>query len=402
MMIKLFIIILFLIIIFFILDKYILKKNIQENYLTYFLPYYNQENINDLANFYKNNDNNKNYFKKKFNYDLIKFGTIDVDRDIIKFLVSSYIANSKIQNVVLYNYDNLYTILDNINKNNLNFGISSYPVIYNYIVENKNDFNNLRLVTFLYKYYLYVFTKKIYKIYTLNEITPNTIIGISKKNGIYFFYKKLFKDLSYLDTDFKIKFYDNDEKLFEGFINDECQMIILFDIFPNEEIKNYLDNNIGKDIILLPFKILKEELFLKKNNPFSIDYIDLNYLSSSYLPIAFGNEHYNQFSPNLKVCSFERGLITNKNTSKEYVYDFMKFYQNNLNYLNNNIPQKGYTLKKISIKDKLSYFDYHEGSLNFFKDFGYITSIDNANCKYLIGVKECNEKNLKDNNLYLT
>lgn len=401
-MIKLFIIIIFLIVIFFILDKYILKKNIQENYLTYFLPYYNKEDVNDLANFYKNNDNNKNFFKKKFNYENIKFGTIDKDKDIIKFLVSSYIANSNIQNMSLLNTNDLYLIIDNINKNNLDFGISSYPVLYNYIVENNNDFTNLRYVTSLYKLYLYFFTKKMYKIYTLNEITPSTIIGISKKNVSYLFYKKLFKDLSYLETDYKIKFYDNDDKLFEGFRNEECQMIILFDVFPNNTIKNFLENDATQDIILLPFKILKEELFLKKNNSFDIDYIDLNYLSETYLPVAFGNENYNQFKPNLKMCFFYRELVTNKNTSKEYVYEFMKFYLKNINYLNNNIPEEGYKLSKIAIKDKLSYFDYHEGSLNFFRDYGYITSIDNQNCKYLVGVKECNEKNLKDNNLYLT
>ena len=401
-MIKLFIIIIFLIVIFFILDKYILKKNIQENYLTYFLPYYNKEDVNDLANFYKNNDNNKNFFKKKFNYENIKFGTIDKDKNIIKFLVSSYIANSNIQNMSLLNTNDLYLIIDNINKNNLDFGISSYPVLYNYIVENNNDFANLRYVTSLYKLYLYFFTKKMYKIYTLNEITPNTIIGISKKNVSYLFYKKLFKDLSYLETDYKIKFYDNDDKLFEGFRNEECQMIILFDVFPNNTIKNFLENDATQDIILLPFKILKEELFLKKNNSLDIDYIDLNYLSDTFLPVAFGNENYNPFKPNLKICFFYRELVSNKNTKKEYVYDFMKFYLNNINYLNNNIPEEGYKLSKITIKDKLSYFDYHEGSLDFFRDYGYITSIDNQNCKYLVGVKECNEKNLKDNNLYLT
>jgi hypothetical protein len=80
----------------------------------------------------------------------------------------------------------------------------------------------------------------------------------------------------------------------------------------------------------------------------------------------------------------------------------MKFYQKNIKYLNNNIPEKGYILKEIGIDNKLIYIDYHEGSLNFFKDYGYISTIDNKNCKYLVGVKKCNEENLKENNLYLT
>ena len=73
-----FFIIIILIIIFYVSNKYILKKNIKEHYLTYFLPYYNNEK-NVLANFYKNNENNLNYFKKKFNYDIIKYGIIKND-----------------------------------------------------------------------------------------------------------------------------------------------------------------------------------------------------------------------------------------------------------------------------------------------------------------------------------
>ena len=401
-MIKLFLIILFLILIFYILDKYALKKNVKEHYLTYFLPFYNNEDTNDLSNFYKDNDNNKNYFKKKFDYKNIKFGTRSEDENIIKFLASFYIADSNVQNIKLIKYDNLYTILDNINNNLLNFGTSSFPVLYNYAIEKKNDINNIRLVTSLYKLYLYVFTKKRFNIFTLNDITPNTIIGICKSDTFYFYYKKFFDNLSYSETDYKIKFYDKNEDLFKGFFNGECQMIILFDIFPNNQIKNFLDKSITEDIILLPFNILKEELFLKKNVSLEVDYIDLNYLSDSYLPIKFGNNHYNTYSPNLKICYFYKRLYTNIHTEVKYVYNFMKFYQKNIKYLNQNIPEKGYELKKIHVDDKLIYVDYHEGSLNFFRDYGYISNIDNINCKYLVGVKECNEKTLKENNLYLT
>jgi len=35
--------------------------------------------------------------------------------------------------------------------------------------------------------------------------------------------------------------------------------------------------------------------------------------------------------------------------------------------------------------------------MKVFKEYGYITNINNYNCKYLVGVKECNEKTLEDN-----
>jgi phosphatidylglycerophosphate synthase len=56
-----FFIILLIFLILFITFKNYKKKNIiQENYLTYFLPYYNS-NLDNLSNFYLKNDNNKNY-----------------------------------------------------------------------------------------------------------------------------------------------------------------------------------------------------------------------------------------------------------------------------------------------------------------------------------------------------
>jgi hypothetical protein len=58
--------------ILYLFNKYALKEEknrneVKEHYLTYFLPFYDPTKT-DLANFYKNNDNEKNYLKKKFNY----------------------------------------------------------------------------------------------------------------------------------------------------------------------------------------------------------------------------------------------------------------------------------------------------------------------------------------------
>ena len=62
-MLKFLILIIFLIIIFYLFNKFLLK-DVEEHYLTYFLPYYDNKGT-DLAKFYKNNESNENYFKKK-------------------------------------------------------------------------------------------------------------------------------------------------------------------------------------------------------------------------------------------------------------------------------------------------------------------------------------------------
>jgi len=105
-MIKILFLLVILIIFFYILNRF-LKKQIKENYLTYFLPFYNQDTY-DLSNFYLNNDNNKNYFKKKFDYDNIKFGCIKQDYYFVKNLLRFYISTSNSVNSTAIIYQNRF------------------------------------------------------------------------------------------------------------------------------------------------------------------------------------------------------------------------------------------------------------------------------------------------------
>lgn len=390
-------VIIILIIIFYITNYYILKKQIKENYLTYFLPYYDQ-NINPLSNFYKDNDNNKNYFKKKFSYKPINFGFVKDDAKIVKLLISFYISNSTTQKVNLIKYSNSLNNIKDLVDNKIDLCVTDFPTLICYTEILNNNIDKLKLVTQLFNIYIYPFTKKSYNIFSLDDITPDTIIGIIKDSDpFYYYYDRYFDFLGYKNkTDYKIKLYDNSSDLFNGFINNECQMIFITGVFPNDNIKTFLDNNINSDILLLPFNISKEELFLKKNHFIHISYIDLNDLSASYLPVKFNENEYTINRPSLKICAFYKILLSNVNTDTKYIYSFINFLHTNLKYINNNLENK---LLETQVYDQLIYITYHEGSLRFFRDYGFISNIDNDNCKYLVGVKECNQTNLQDNNL---
>jgi TRAP-type uncharacterized transport system substrate-binding protein len=400
-MLKLFILIIILIIIFYILNKYFFRKKVEEHYLTYFLPFYDNQ-LPELTNFYKEKEYNLNYFKKKFNYKKIRIGFYYLDEDIIKLLISNYIAKSNRQNIELVKYSHFMNNLKDLISGKNDFSVTIYSTIVYYIEVLKKDLSNVRLVTNLNKYYIFTFTLKRYNIFSLNQIPSNTTIGILDDNDpFYFYYKKYLKDLGYKEhIDYEVKVYPSLKELFNGFLNYECQMIFILRGFPNVEIQNFIDNNSNYDIILLPFDILKEDLFLKRNRPVNIDYIDLNNLANSYLPVKFGNYEYVTYRCNLKICYFYKILVTNNNLDKDYVYNFMEFYNNNIDYINNNLTdqQRSYKFEKVSVVDKLDYLTYHEGVLDFFKKYGYISNIDNDNCKYLVGKMECNEENLANNN----
>ena len=386
----------------FILFKIYNKNKIQENYLTYYLPFYNP-NLDQLSNFYLENDDNKNYVKKHFNYKELVFTSDLTNSGFMKILASNFIANSTIVNVKLKIDNNTLSVLDDLNNNKINFSINTISnLVYNIDIL-KKDLDNIRLINYLYKEYLYFFTKKSYGFISLDKIPTKSKIGIlGEPNPIFFLYKKLLRDLNYKENDdYSIISYKTMEELFKGFSENECQLKIILDVFPNKKIYNLLDIIAGDDIILIPFDINNETLYLKKNYFLSIDYIDLNYLSKSFLPKSFGDYEYNVYKPSFKCCSITKILLTNNQTDNDYIYNLTKFLGENYREINNSIGDKAYNINPINIDtSKTQILDFHHSALKYFKEKGYIGYYNHINCRYLAGTTECTEQSLKDNNLY--
>lgn len=396
-MLKILFIVILIILIFYILNNKLDNK--KEHYLTYFLPYYNNSK-DDLANFYNDNENNYNYFKKKFNYNIIKFGSISSENYFIKIFLNEFIANSYNVKAINIIYKNRNTSFKDLLDNKIDFSFSTTPTLYHYKDVLKKDINKLRLVSNLYRMYLYIFTLKKYNVYSIKNIPNNFIIGIlNSPNPFFYYYNKFLEDLGYKNNvDYKVKLYETVDELFNSLINKECNMIIILDIYPSYLISNNLDNYVNETIILLPFDIYNETLFKKKNQFIFIDNVDLNIISNSYLPKKFGNYEYDINKPSFKICYYYKNLIANNDLDEKYSYDFYKFLFNNYKKINNNMINKG---NKIYIKPVINDLEYHPGVLKFLKEYGYITNTDNNNCKLLVGKMECNDENLKNNNLHL-
>jgi hypothetical protein len=394
------ILIIFIFIIFYLINNYVLKQESKEHFLTYFLPYYYPK-LNSLANFYHNNEENLNYFKKKFTYDVIEFCCTNLNKTFISKFISIYISQNKIYNIKIIIDDDILNKLNDLIDNKLNYLVIDYPTIFYLNNILKKEILKLKMVTNLYRLYYYFFTKKKYKVYSIDNIPPNFIIGIlDYPNPFYLYFFTMMKDLGYnIKTDFKLKKYKNLNSLLEGFSNDECNMIIFNEVFPNKDINNFLNEKID-DIILIPFNIIGEELFLKRNKCIKIDYIDLNKLAVSYLPKNFGGYIYNTFKPDFKIIYNEKIIITNIDNKKEIVYDLIKFYNIFYKIINKNInDEEGFKLYKTNLSLSTEILDFHEGALDYLSEKGYISYNNNPNCLYLAGSMECTDKNLADNNL---
>ena len=79
--------------------------------------------------------------------------------------------------------------------------------------------------------------------------------------------------------------------------------MLITDTFPSDNISNFIDNNVGNNIILLPFSTVKEDIFFNNFKQINLDNIDLNKLSDSYLPVKFNKIEYNTYKPDFRICS---------------------------------------------------------------------------------------------------
>lgn len=394
--------IILLIIIFCLINYYLTKNNdinsnqIKEHYLTYFLPFYDNK-INELTNFYNADENNLNYFKKKINYNPIKFGTNKEDISFTKSFLVDYVANSlnsEAQNIV---YIDSIKCIDELTNGRLDFCLID-PLTVRYYKEDLNQvIDNLRLVTTLYKIYIYIFTLKTYGVFSINKIPIGFKIGLLKNNSFSLYYTKFLGDLGYREGEnYSIIYKDSIEDLLDSLNNGSLNMIILYKIFPHKDISRILNEKSNPDLILLPFEPNNEKLFMKKNYFLATESIDLNYLSPSYLPRKFGKNEFTKFRPNIKMAYTYIHILSNVSMPDKFNYDFIKYYYDNFKQINYKL-EDGYKINLIQEKDHIP---YHNGVIQYFKDYSYITNIDNNNCKYLVGVTECTEKTLKENNLW--
>lgn len=380
-------------ILFTIFNSFIYK---QENYLTYFLPFYNVES-NLLRDFYKNNDNNKNFFKHKMIYDNFSFIGMNnySTKKFFNDFSSRLISKSNLINSQIKLYDKPNVIISELNnKNNVISMITLPDFLYS-----KNQKKNINLICNLFKIYLLILTKLKHNIHLIEEINFNTTIGISKNNTSYYFYNKFFKDINKSLNKRNIKIYDNDQDLFQAFLNDEIEVIYFFEELPSKNLNDLINQDYNNEIIILPFQLSPkiENIFQKKNDYTEISNFDLNKVSQKYLPKKFGDQYYFIYRPNIRLLSINKFLVCNTNTDYDIISEIFNFLLGYRNIYRN-------TPFEISLIEPnfhlIKYIPYHKQVLKDFRKKGYITNINSNNCKYFVGIKECTKNVLENNGIY--
>ena len=382
-------ILLFILILFIIINKYLV---IQENYDKYFTPFYNNE-TNLLRNFYVNKDYNKNYFKHKINYNEVYIYSSNNGYMFLEKFNENLLQNSLIAKTNIYKLNNYKENINYLLKNDNSITNITLPIYL------KNKTNNINLICNLNDIYLLCITKLQYQIYSINDIKYKTKIGIlNEKNTIYFYYNKIFNDLNIDYNKNNIIIYNEIDKMYDDLLNNKIEMIMYFSELPNDKLNDLLNIDFMNELIILPFDLnnKKKNIFFIKNDFSKINYFDLNKITQSYLPKKFGNNHYFNFNPFIKLLSIKEFLICNNKINNNLIEDIFNFiikYRKKFD----NTP---FQIDKIEPSYELiKYIPYHPIILKVFREYGYITNVDSKNCKFFIGKKECTNELLENNGL---
>jgi hypothetical protein len=379
---KILILILTIIILFYFLNTNLKKK---EQYLNYFIPFYNKT-IVDIDIDIDNNNHT------------LHFGVRKEDIFFIKIFVNDYLSKSNLINATIILYNNKMQGLDDLINNKIQFLLYEYSNINYYTNVLKKNIDNIKLLTTLYKEYIYIITKKKYNVSTINEIPSSFTIGVIYNDTMYFYYKTFLEAMNIYN--YKIKHYNDIEELFENFYKDNCNIILFCKVFPNKIISNLMDKYLDNEMILLPFDIPNINIFLQKQPFVHLDYIDLNLFNPSYLPTTFGKYSYTKikpltgfplagkfrkenlgflfsykkYKPTIPILSMEKILLTNTMTDTNSIYNFIKFYYENNKSLN--LQLKNSYKINTNLKEIYS-IDYHQTVLQFYKEKKMISYSNN-------------------------
>ena len=378
---------------------------VQENLITWFLPFYNKGTKELTVNTPAYIRSNLVYNQLKFDYiKLIYFfiynkNTNNELNNYYNFLISNLIKSKRvnIEKIMIKNLNNSEKVLETISNRNNSIGLISAPFLIKAIQTKTEQIKNVNSIIIPNYNYIFFITNKNLNISSLDQLN-NKKVNIGPDNyDSNIFGDHLLQNLEILN-DIKVKrYYDNDDIAIEKLRNREIDGMVFTDLYPSNFLDKIIGNDFEKTFVLLPITNINQELF-KKRHPFARNVsIDLNALPKNYLPVKINNLEYTMYRPDLDTFQYPVLFICNKDTDPKISYEIVKNIVNNLEVLNQS---------EMTLKNKWNYLTLpdiaidifiptHIGAKIFYNQFTVNTTNPDELCKYYIGKKKCNAEDIE-------
>lgn len=386
------IIIIILIYIFFINSiKY------KENFITWFLPYYNKSS-KDLTN------NTPPYITSNLELSYLEYKTFDNIVINIKennmyydFLFKNILKNLRIKRMIINDTEN---ILEEVSNSKINTAIFSAPFIGNSINNNFDRLKNINFVIYTNYRFLFFIVNKFSNISRLKDIDKKIINIGSKNTDENWFGKSIIENLNnkYKVSPKQVLEYDID-KSFEKLVNGEIDGMVYTDLFPSDKLNKIIESNIylDKKIILIPIEDINETIFLQSQPYISKVALDQNILPKNYLPVKIKGLYYNKFRPDITSYKYPEILVCNKDASPKLIFNMVKSIVSNLNVINKSdfiIKNKFNYLSFPDIANN-QYIPFHVGANVYYRNVSINTNYSDDLCKYFVGNAKCTPERIE-------
>lgn len=383
------------IIIILIYIFFIYSPKYKENFITWFLPYYNKS-TGELI------ESTPPYITSNLELNYLEYNTFDTLIVNIKeknmyydFLFKNILKSLRIKRIFIRNIKNA---LEEVSDNPINTAIFSSPFIVNKINENIDKLKNINFVIYTNYRFLFFIVNSSSNISRLNEIDKKRINIGPEDTDEYIFGKNIIENLTnkFKISPDKIFNYDVDTS-FKKLINGEIDGMVFTDLFPSEKLNKIIEMNLGNKIILIPIEDINENIFLQMRPYASKVFLDQNNLPKNYLPIKVKNLYFNKFRPNITSYKYPEIMVCNKNASPKFIFNIVKSIVSNLNTIN----QSDYVIKNqynyLSFPDIANnqYIPVNIGAKLFYNNISINTTYSDDLCKYYVGNAKCTPERIE-------
>ena len=378
-------------------------RQVQENLITWFLPFYNKGTKELTVNTPPFITSNLVYNQLKFDY--IKYiyffiynkNTNNEIDNYYNFLISNLIKTTKIENIITRSAIDPEKVLQFISQEKDAFGIVSSPFLIKAIQTNTSQIKNINFIVIPNYNYIFFITNKNLQISSLDQLN-NKKVNIGPMNyDSNIFGNDLLRNIEILNNIKIERFYDDDQVAIEKLRNQQIDGMVFTDLYPSNFLNKIFEEDLDKTFFILPLKNINQELF-KKIHPFVKNVaIDLNALPKNYLPIKVNNLEYTSFRPNLDTFQYPVLFICNKDAKPIISYEIVKGVVNNLDVLN----KSDMTLKNqwnyLALPDIANdnFIPTHIGAKTFYNQLTVNTTNPDELCKYYIGKKKCGPEDIE-------
>ena len=378
-------------------------RQVQENLITWFLPFYNKGTKELTVNTPPFITSNLVYNQLKFDY--IKYvyffiynkNTNNEIDNYYNFLISNLIKTTKIENIITRSAIDPEKVLQIISQEKDAFGIISSPFLIKAIQTNTSLIENINFIVIPNYNYIFFITNKNLQISSLDQLN-NKKVNIGPMNyDSNIFGNDLLRNIEILNNIKIERFYDDDQVAIEKLRNQQIDGMVFTDLYPSNFLNKIFKEDLDKTFFILPLKNINQELF-KNIHPFVKNVaIDLNALPKNYLPIKVNNLEYTSFRPNLDTFQYPVLFICNKDAKPIISYEIVKGVVNNLDVLN----KSDMTLKNqwnyLALPDIANdnFIPTHIGAKIFYNKLTVNTTNPDELCKYYIGKKKCGPEEIE-------